>query len=130
MNIPTKQDLIEARDRISGMVHHTPVMTSSTFDEMTGASVFFKCENFQRMGAYKMRGASHALSVLTTQQQSKGVTTHSSGNFAQALALASRIKQIKVNIVMPKNAPKVKVDAVKGYGAGIVFSGNKPIDRE
>ena len=127
MNIPTKQDLIEARDRISGMVHHTPVMTSSTFDEMTGASVFFKCENFQRMGAYKMRGASHALSVLTTQQQSKGVTTHSSGNFAQALALASRIKQIKVNIVMPKNAPKVKVDAVKGYGAGIVFNEDRHI---
>lgn len=130
MNIPTKQDLIEARDRISGMVHHTPVMTSRTFDEMTGASVFFKCENFQRMGAYKMRGASHALSVLTSQQQSKGVTTHSSGNFAQALALASKIKQIKASIVMPRNAPTVKVDAVKSYGAEIVFSGNKPTDRE
>ena len=130
MNIPSKQDLIEARDRISGMVHHTPVMTSRTFDGLTEASVFFKCENFQRMGAYKMRGASHALSVLTPQQQSKGVTTHSSGNFAQALALASKIKQIKASIVMPRNAPKVKVDAVKGYGAEIVFSGNKPTDRE
>src|SRR5688500_5569458 len=130
MNIPTKQDLIEARDRISGMVHHTPVMTSRTFDGLIEASVFFKCENFQRMGAYKMRGASHALSVLTPQQQAKGVTTHSSGNFAQALALASKIKQIKATIVMPKNAPKVKVEAVKGYDAEIVFSGNKPADRE
>jgi threonine dehydratase len=130
MNIPTKQDILDARDRISGMVHHTPVMTSSSFDTMTGASVFFKCENFQRMGAYKMRGASHALSVLSPEEQKKGVVTHSSGNFAQALALASTIKQIKAKIVMPDNAPAVKVDAVRGYGAEIIFSGPSPLDRE
>src|SRR4030095_14261661 len=97
---------------------------------LTGAAVFFKCENFQRMGAYKMRGASHALTQLTSAEQSKGVTTHSSGNFAQALALAAKIKQIKATIVMPKNAPSVKVNAVKGYGAEIIFSGSKPMDRE
>lgn len=130
MNLPDKEDLVEAADRISGMIHHTPVMTSTTIDEKTGASVFFKCENFQRMGAYKMRGASHALTMLTTEQQKKGVTTHSSGNFAQALALSSRIKQIKATIVMPDNAPSVKVDAVRGYGAEILFSGSKPSDRE
>ncbi|HUR31551.1 MAG TPA: pyridoxal-phosphate dependent enzyme, partial [Saprospiraceae bacterium] len=130
MNLPAKQELIDARDKLSGMIHHTPVLTSSTFDELTGAAVFFKCENFQRMGAYKMRGASHALAQLTSAEQSKGVTTHSSGNFAQALALASKIKQIKATIVMPKNVPSVKVSAVKGYGAEIIFSGSRPIDRE
>src|SRR5688500_7424238 len=114
MNLPTQQDLIEARNRITGMVHHTPVLTSSTFDQLTGASVFFKCENFQRMGAYKMRGASHAISMIDPKEQGKGVTTHSSGNFAQALALAARIKQVNASIVMPRNAPAVKVDAVKG----------------
>lgn len=130
MDIPSKQDLLEARHRISGIVHHTPVMTSSSFDIASGCSAFFKCENFQRMGAYKMRGASHALSVLTPGQQRKGVITHSSGNFAQAIALASRIKQIEATIVMPENAPKVKVDAVKGYGASITFSGPRSQDRE
>lgn len=128
--MPSKQDLLNAQDRLSGIIHHTPVMTSSTFDALTGASVFFKCENFQRMGAYKMRGASHALSQLSSAQQQKGVITHSSGNFAQALALASRIKQIKATIVMPQNAPAVKVNAVKDYGAEIVFSGSRPADRE
>nr|MDQ3016361.1 pyridoxal-phosphate dependent enzyme [Bacteroidota bacterium] len=125
-----KQDLLDARDHISGMIHHTPVMTSATFDKRIDGSVFFKCENFQRMGAYKMRGASHALAMLTTEQQKNGVLTHSSGNFAQALALSAKIKQIHATIVMPDNAPAVKVDAVRGYGAEIVSSGTKPVDRE
>jgi threonine dehydratase len=112
------------------MIHHTPVLTSTTFNELTGATVFFKCENFQRMGAYKMRGASHALAKMSHEAQSKGVITHSSGNFAQALALAARMKHVKASIVMPDNSPKVKVEAVKGYGAEVIFSGSKPIDRE
>lgn len=130
MTIPSKQDLLEAQERISSIVHRTPVLASSTFNEITGAEVFFKCENFQRMGAYKMRGASHALAVLSEGKKEKGVVTHSSGNFAQALALAAKINRVKAVIVMPENAPKVKVDAVRGYGAEIIFSGSRPIDRE
>jgi threonine dehydratase len=130
MTLPTKADLLKARMWLEGMAHHTPVMTSSTFDEMTGANVFFKCENFQRMGAYKMRGASHALTRLHQEELDLGVITHSSGNFAQALALAARMKHAKASIVMPENSPAVKVDAVRGYGAEIIFSGNSPVERE
>jgi threonine dehydratase len=130
MTLPSKQDLLDARSRIEHIVHHTPVMSSSSFNAMVEAEVFLKCENFQRMGAYKMRGASHAISLLTDDQLDKGVVTHSSGNFAQAIALAAKIKGIKAKIVMPENAPTVKVDAVRGYGADIVFSGSRPVDRE
>jgi threonine dehydratase len=130
MTLPSKQDLLDAKARISPIVHKTPVMTSSAFDALTGAKVFFKCENFQRMGAYKMRGASHALAQLSDAERERGVVTHSSGNFAQALALAAKIKGVKAKIVMPENAPAVKVDAVRGYGAEIIFSGSRPIDRE
>ncbi|MFZ1677880.1 MAG: threonine/serine dehydratase [Saprospiraceae bacterium] len=130
MTLPTKADLIKARMWLEGMVHHTPVLTSTTFDEMTGANVFFKCENFQRMGAYKMRGASHALARFHLDELENGVITHSSGNFAQAVALAAKTKHVKAKIVMPENSPAVKVEAVRGYGAEIVFSGNSPVDRE
>jgi len=130
MTLPSRQDLIDAKSRINGIVHKTPVMTSTTFNAIVDAQVFFKCENFQRMGAYKMRGASHALSRLTPDQLSRGVVTHSSGNFAQAIALAAKIMGVKATIVMPSNAPAVKVEAVKGYGADIVFSGPLPSDRE
>jgi threonine dehydratase len=130
MSTPTRQDLLDARERIQDIVHHTPVLTSTTFDARTGAEVFFKCENFQRMGAYKMRGASHAISRLDEAALKRGVLTHSSGNFAQALALSAKIKSIPAVIVMPENAPAVKVNAVIGYGARIVFSGSRPIDRE
>lgn len=130
MSIPSKADLLRTRSWIEGMIHHTPVMTSLSFNDLTGASVYFKCENFQKMGAYKMRGASHALVRLPRAELEKGVITHSSGNFAQALALASKMKHIKATIVMPENSPRVKVDAVRGYGAEIVFSGNTPADRE
>jgi threonine dehydratase len=112
------------------MTHHTPVMTSKTFDELVGATVFFKCENFQKMGAFKMRGAAHALTKLSQMEKDKGVITHSSGNFAQALALAAQMKHVKATIVMPENTTPVKVDAVRGYGADVVFSGPKPTDRE
>jgi threonine dehydratase len=130
MTLPTKQDLLDARSRISAIVHRTPVLTSTTFNQLAGAEISFKCENFQRMGAYKMRGASHALSRLTEEQLAKGVVTHSSGNFAQAIALAAKLSDVNAIIVMPENAPNVKVEAVRGYGAEIVFSGPKPADRE
>ena len=130
MSIPSKQDLLDARTRISDIVHKTPVLTSSTLNEIIGAEVFLKCENFQRMGAYKMRGASHAVSRLNDDQLEHGVVTHSSGNFAQAIALSAKLKGIKATIVMPENAPAVKVEAVKGYGSTIVFSGSRPVDRE
>jgi threonine dehydratase len=97
---------------------------------MTGASIFFKCENLQRVGAFKFRGAANAVFSLDGAAALRGVATHSSGNHAQALALAARLRGIDACIVMPKDAPRVKVDAVRGYGARIVFSGNAPEDRE
>lgn len=130
MTLPTKQDLLDARSRIDAIVHKTPILTSTTFNQLVDAVIFFKCENFQRMGAYKMRGASHALSRLTDDQLAKGVVTHSSGNFAQAIALAAKLSSIKAIIVMPENAPSVKVEAVRGYRAEIIFSGPRPVDRE
>jgi threonine dehydratase len=130
MTLPTKQDLLDARSRIDAIVHKTPILTSTTFNQLVDAEIFFKCENFQRMGAYKMRGASHALSRLTDDQLAKGVVTHSSGNFAQAIALAAKLSSIKAIIVMPENAPSVKVEAVRGYRAEIIFSGPRPVDRE
>jgi threonine dehydratase len=97
---------------------------------MTGASIFFKCENVQRVGAFKFRGAANAVFSLNRETARRGVATHSSGNHAQALALAARLRGIDACIVMPKDAPRVKVEAVRGYGARIVFSGSAPEDRE
>jgi threonine dehydratase len=97
---------------------------------MTGATLFFKCENLQRVGAFKFRGAANAVYSLDNEAASRGVATHSSGNHAQALALAARLRGIQACIVMPQDAPRVKVEAVRGYGARIVFSGNAPEDRE
>lgn len=130
MNFPDWTALEAVRERVKPFIHRTPVLTSATFDQWTGASLFFKCENFQRMGAYKMRGASHALSRLDDAQRRAGVITHSSGNFAQALALAAKMIGVKATIVMPENAPRVKVEAVRGYGASVVFSGPLPEERE
>lgn len=130
MSLLDQKTLLLARQRIATHVHQTPVLTSSTFNALTGAEVYFKCDNFQRMGAFKMRGAVHALACLSSDQLAKGVVTHSSGNFAQAVALAARIKDVKAKIVMPESAPAVKIEAVKGYGAEIVFCGPAPIDRE
>ncbi len=113
-------DLIECHNRIKPYIHNTPVLTSSQIDRISGAKLYFKCENFQRMGAFKMRGATNAILQLTDEQKSRGVVTHSSGNFAQALALAAKSVGIKAYIVMPSNAPQVKKDAVKGYQSIIV----------
>jgi len=101
-------------------VHRTPVLTCATLDLMAGASLFFKCENFQKVGAFKMRGAANAVFSLTDQEAARGVATHSSGNHAQALALAARLRGIPAHIVMPSTAPAVKRAAVAGYGAEII----------
>jgi threonine dehydratase len=115
---------------IAPYIHRTPVLTSKMLNHISGASLYFKCENFQRMGAFKMRGAVHAILQLSEEQKKKGVITHSSGNFAQALSLAAKTLGIKATIVMPENAPGVKKDAVKGYGGNIVECESTAIARE
>ena len=115
----TKLSYLQICEKISPYIHRTPVLSSQLINEIAGCEVFFKCENFQKMGAFKMRGAINAILNLTDKQKAKGVVTHSSGNFAQALSLAARSLGVKAYIVMPSSAPKVKIEAVKGYG-GIV----------
>ena len=119
--IPEKQDLLDAYKAVKPWIHRTPVLTSSQIDQMVGASVFFKCENFQKMGAFKMWGALNAIQSLSEAQKKGGVVTHSSGNFGQALALAAQKLGWKAYVVMPKNAPTVKREAVKGYGAEVIL---------
>lgn len=102
-------------------IHHTPVLTSRLLDELSGAFLFFKCENFQKAGAFKIRGALSALLSLTEEQRARGVVTHSSGNFAQALSLAARLTGTTAHIVMPSTAPRVKQEAVAGYGGKITL---------
>jgi len=125
----TYSDVAAAHERIRGAAKRTPVVTSSTVDVLTGARVFFKCENLQRMGAFKFRGAYNALSQLGSAEKQRGVIAFSSGNHAQAVALAGRLLKIKATIVMPANAPRVKLDATRGYGAEIVTY-QKDEDRE
>ena len=120
--IPLKKELIDTYNKVKPFVHNTPVLTSSIINELTGANVYFKSENFQKMGAFKMRGAINAILNLTDEEKSKGVVTHSSGNFAQALSLAAKNIGVKAYIVMPSNAPSVKKEAVKGYGGIITES--------
>ncbi len=115
-----KQLLLQCYGRIKPYVYRTPVLTSSQIDKISGSELFFKCENFQRMGAYKMRGATNAILLLDDEQKKKGVVTHSSGNFAQALSLAAKSIGVEAYIVMPSSAPQVKKDAVMGYGGNIV----------
>ncbi|MBT8258472.1 MAG: pyridoxal-phosphate dependent enzyme [Bacteroidia bacterium] len=112
--------VVEALKRISPIIHSTPVLTSGLIDDLTGAKILFKCENFQKGGSYKIRGATNAILLLNDEQKSRGVVTHSSGNFAQALSLAAQSIGIEAHIVMPESAPKVKVSAVKTYG-GLVY---------
>lgn len=113
-------DLKQARERIAGHVYNTPVMTSRLLDERVGASVFFKCEHLQKVGAFKARGATNAVLSLTDDQASSGVATHSSGNHGAALAMAASARGIPAHIVMPSNAPQVKKDAVASYGGLII----------
>ena len=118
---PTYEDVLKARARVSPLVHRTPVWTCRTLDEMCGASLFFKCENLQKCGAFKIRGACNAVFSLSEKDAEKGVATHSSGNHGAALALAARWRGVPAYVVMPENAPEVKREAVKGYGARITF---------
>lgn len=115
-----KQIMIETQKRIKPFIHNTPILTSTLLNEMIGANLFFKCENFQKMGAFKMRGATNAVMLLSEEQKQKGVVTHSSGNFAQALALAAKSQGIDAFIVMPDSAPQVKKEAVKAYNGKII----------
>jgi threonine dehydratase len=110
-----------AHDRIRPHIHRTPVLTSARLDAASGASLFFKCENFQKVGAFKARGATNAVFALDDETARRGVATHSSGNHAAALSRAARLRGIAAHIVMPSNSPKVKVRAVEGYGGRIVF---------
>ena len=116
--------------KIKPYIHETPILTSTLLNEIVGCDIFFKCENFQKMGAFKMRGAMNAILNLSEEQKDKGVVTHSSGNFAQALSLAANKLGIKAYIVMPSSAPKVKIDAVKGYGGEVIICPPTLKDRE
>jgi threonine dehydratase len=120
--IPTQQQLTDAAERIRPYIHRTPVLSSESINQITGASIYFKCENFQKMGAFKMRGAANAILNLSQEEQKKGITTHSSGNFAQAVSLSAKSLGVNAYIVMPSNAPSVKKAAVLGYGASVIDS--------
>src|SRR5690625_2853463 len=119
--IPAPEDIRQAVQRISGYVKQTPIHTSRQVDEKTGFEVYFKCENFQRTGSFKFRGAFNAILSLSDEELERGVLTHSSGNHAQAVSLAASIRGVPAHIVMPESAPGNKVDAVKGYGSDITF---------
>ncbi|HIH2747885.1 threo-3-hydroxy-L-aspartate ammonia-lyase [Burkholderia aenigmatica] len=128
--LPTYDDVAAAAVRLEGHAHRTPVMTSRTIDEALGAQVFFKCENLQRMGAFKFRGAFNALSRFDAAQRRNGVVAFSSGNHAQAIALSARILGIPATIVMPQDAPAAKVAATRGYGGKVVTYDRYTEDRE
>ncbi|RJE82202.1 pyridoxal-phosphate dependent enzyme [Paracoccus onubensis] len=120
MYIPTLDDMKAARERIAPHIHRTPVLTSRMLNELTGAELFFKCENLQKAGAFKARGASNAVFGLTDAQAARGVATHSSGNHGTCLSYAAGQRGIPCTVVMPRTAPQAKKDAVRGYGARVV----------
>ena len=128
--LPTYEDVAIAAGRIAGIAHRTPVLTSRTADARTGASLFFKAENFQRAGAFKFRGACNAIAALTPEQRRRGVVAFSSGNHAQAIALAGALQGAPATIIMPLDAPAMKVAATKGYGATVVTYDRYTEDRE
>ncbi|RZI62684.1 MAG: threo-3-hydroxy-L-aspartate ammonia-lyase [Rubrivivax sp.] len=128
--LPTYDDVEAAARRIDGHAHRTPVLTSRTVDELFGAQVFFKCENFQRMGAFKFRGGFNALSRFTPEQRRFGVVAFSSGNHAQAIALSARLLGMPATIVMPKDAPAAKIAATRGYGGQVVLYDRYTEDRQ
>ncbi|MBK9390248.1 MAG: pyridoxal-phosphate dependent enzyme [Bacteroidetes bacterium] len=121
MNLPTLSDIQSAHSRIRPFIHYTPVMTSGQLNKMFDCELYFKCENLQKVGAFKFRGATNAVLLLSDDEKKRGVVTHSSGNHAAALALAASMNGVKANIVMPETAPLVKKNAVAGYGAEITF---------
>lgn len=121
MNLPSLSDIQSAHKRIKPFIHRTPVLASQQLNRIFGCELFFKCENFQKVGAFKFRGATNAILSLSEEEKKKGVVTHSSGNHAAALALAAGMNSVKASIVMPETAPSVKKNAVAGYGAEITF---------
>ncbi|EPM5599436.1 threo-3-hydroxy-L-aspartate ammonia-lyase [Citrobacter sp. wls618] len=130
MTLPDYNDVAAAAERIADYANKTPVMTSRTVNDEFGAEVFFKCENFQRMGAFKFRGAMNALRQFTPEQRAAGVVTFSSGNHAQAIALSAKLLGIPATIIMPHDAPAAKVAATKGYGGNVVIYDRYTEDRE
>lgn len=120
MTIPSFADVLAAHERIRPYIHRTPVLTSRVIDELAGAELFFKCENFQKAGAFKARGASNAVFGLSDEQAAKGVATHSSGNHGTCLSYAAGRRGIACTVVMPRTAPQAKKDAVRGYGGKVV----------
>lgn len=123
-------DVARAHERIASVAHRTPVLTSTTANELSGAHLYFKCENFQRMGAFKFRGAYNAIAQFTPEQRARGVVTFSSGNHAQAIALSARLLGVKAVIVMPTDAPAIKIAATRGYGGEVVLYDRYTEDRE
>ena len=121
MLIPLYSDIEKAHNLIKTQIHQTPILSSNLLNKMVGANLFFKCENFQKTGSFKIRGATNSILNLSESEKNNGVVAHSSGNHAQALAYAAKQNNIKAYIVMPDNAPKVKIEAVKNYGAEISF---------
>src|SRR5476649_1674254 len=130
LTLPTYADVAAAAERIAGHAHKTPVITSRTVNEEFGAEVFFKCENLQRMGAFKFRGAFNALSQFDEQQRRAGVVAFSSGNHAQAIALSAQLLGIPATIIMPEDAPAAKIAATRGYGGNVVLYDRYTQDRE
>ena len=131
VNLPvTYADVAAAAKRIEGAAYRTPVLTSATADALTGASLFFKAENLQRMGAFKFRGAYNAIAMLNADERKRGVLAFSSGNHAQAIALAGRLQQVSTTIVMPSDAPAIKLAATRGYGAEVITYERNTEDRE
>jgi threonine dehydratase len=126
----TLSDVRDAAERIKGIVHHTPVMTCETLDKLAGRRLYFKCENLQKVGAFKYRGATNAVRRLSDAEAARGVVTHSSGNHAQALALAARVRGVPAYIVMPRTAPQVKKAGVEGYGGQVTLCEPNLADRE
>ncbi len=126
----TKETIEKAAERIAPYIHSTPILTNKSINELAGLDLYFKCENFQKIGAFKIRGGMNASLQLTQEQLEKGVATHSSGNHAQALAFAAKMLGIKAYIVMPESSPQVKVNAVRGYGAEVTICASNQAARE
>src|ERR1700757_1000793 len=118
---PSSQEIAEAHARIVARIHGTPILTSETVDRLSGARLFFKCENLQKTGSFKIRGAANSILSLSTEQAARGIVTQSSGNHGAAVACAAAWRGVPAYIVMPKNAPKVKIQAIEAYGGKITF---------
>lgn len=129
-SVVTYSDILDASVRIAPYIHTTPVLTCRSINEMAGCSLYFKCENFQKIGAFKIRGGMNATLLLSAEARSKGVATHSSGNHAQAIAYAARTLGVPAYIVMPDQSPRVKVEAVRGYGGQVTFCASTQAARE